>query len=85
MDYNYKNIQHTMTGGNKVTKKVIIKGSKGYKSMSIHKNGKKHHSKRRKLSDSEIETIKNGKFIPGLFSNVNENSKTKTRKNRKLV
>jgi hypothetical protein len=80
-DYSYKNIQHTMSGGNKITRKVAIKGTKGYKSISIHKNGKKHHSKRRKLSSEEIDTIKAGKFIPGLFSKLLTSS-SKTRKHK---
>jgi predicted aspartyl protease len=79
-DYSYKNIQHAMSGGNKVTRKVAIKGTNGYKSVIIHKNGKKHHSKRRKLSNQEIDTIKAGKFIPGLFSNLMVSSKTRKHK-----
>jgi len=79
MMFNYSNVQNCMTGGRKTTRKVIIKNGKGYKSVCTYKNGKKCNNKRKRLSTNEIQMIKMGKFIPGLFSDI---SAVKTRKNK---
>lgn len=79
MTFSYKNMQTSMSGGNKTTRKVIIKHGKGYKSVCTYKNKKKCHNKKKQLTKSEINKIKLGKFIPGLFSDI---SSTKTRKNK---
>ena len=79
MEFSYKNAQHVMEGGKKIVRTVKIKGNRGYKSISHHHNGVKTHSKRKKLSEEEIQMIKSGKFIPGLFSKMHAN---KTKKNR---
>lgn len=81
MGFDYVNTQKYMIGGKKSTRKVIIKNSKGYKSICTFKNGKKCHSRKKNLSKSEIHMIKMGKFIPGLFSDISK-SFTKTRKNK---
>ena len=41
MGFNYKNLQVSMAGGKKTTRKVIIKNGKGLKSVCTYKNGKK--------------------------------------------
>ena len=76
MKFSYKNIQQTMKGGRKITRKVIINRDNGHKSICVHKNGKKCSNTKKKLSKSEINSIKIGKFIPGLFNDL------KSRKNR---
>jgi len=76
MKFSYKNIQQSMKGGRKITRKVFIKNSKGHKSICVHRNGKQCINSKKKLSKSEINSIKIGKFIPGLFNDL------KTRKNR---
>jgi len=81
MGFNYKNLQVSMAGGKKTTRKVIIKNGKGLKSVCTYKNGKKCHNRQKNLSKSEIQMIKIGKFIPGLFSDVSATF-TKTRKNK---
>lgn len=81
MGFNFISNQKHMTGGKKTTRKVIIKNSKGYKSICTYKNGKKCHNKKKTLSKSEIQMIKMGKFIPGLFSDISATF-TKTRKNK---
>lgn len=70
-----------MSGGNKTTRKVIIKNDKGYKSVCTYKNRKKCHNKKKHLTKTEINMIKMGKFIPGLFSDISSTS-VKTRKNK---
>ena len=77
----YKNIEikHKQSGG-KIVRKVSIKHGKGYKSISNY-HGKKHIGTIRKtLKNNEIQMIKLGKFVPGLFSNCKSCSK----KRRKL-
>lgn len=81
MGFNYVNTQHHQMGGKKTTRKVIIKNNTGYKSVCTYKNGRKCHNKKKHLSKSEIQMIKMGKFIPGLFSDVSATF-TKTRKNK---
>jgi hypothetical protein len=82
MVFSYENKQISMTGGNKTTRKVIIKNGKGYKSVCTYKNKKKCYNKKKHLTKTEINMIKIGKFIPGLFSDISSIS-TKTRKNKK--
>ena len=85
MDYSYKNIQHSFKGGKKMTRRVIIKkNGKGHKSICSYKNGKKCYNKRKQLSDSEMNLISSGIFIPGLFNDLfSTNKKSRTKKNRK--
>ena len=81
MTFSYENTQVSMNGGKKTKRKVIIKNGKGYKSVCTYKNGKKCHNRKKHLSKSEIQMIKMGKFIPGLFSDISATF-TKTRKNK---
>jgi len=81
MGFDYTNVEISMKGGKRATRKVIIKNNKGYKSVCTYKNGKKCHNRKKHLSKSEIQMIKMGKFIPGLFSDVSATF-TKTRKNK---
>lgn len=81
MGFHYSNRQESMKGGKKTTRRVIIKNGKGYKSVCTYKNGRKCHNRKKHLSTSEIQMIKMGKFIPGLFSDISETF-TKTRKNK---
>jgi len=68
-----------MRGGKKITQKVKIVGSKGHKTVSIHKNGKNHHTKKSHLTKHEIKHIRKGKFIPGLFSGMYKTNTVKRR------
>lgn len=81
MGFDFSNTQYHQMGGKKTTRKVIIKNSKGYKSVCTYKNGRKCHNKKKSLTKSEIHLIKMGKFIPGLFSDISATF-TKTRKNK---
>jgi len=70
MGFNYKNLQVYMNGGKKTMKKVVIKNGKGFKYVCSYKNGTKCNNRKKHLSKSEIQMIKIGKFIPGLFSDM---------------
>lgn len=66
--FHYHNIEKRIHQGKHITRKVSIKGGKGYKSITMKKNGKKRTIKRA-LGVNEIQNIKNKKFIHGLFNN----------------
>jgi hypothetical protein len=83
MPYHYKNVQHTMTGGKKTIRKVEIKANRGTKSVCHIKKGKKCFEKTKRLSNQELQLIRLGKFIPGLFNDITT-SPGKTRKNRQM-
>jgi hypothetical protein len=77
--FKYSNVQHKIHGGSKMTHKVHIKNGKGYKSVTHVKHGKRLHHSRKALSTVEMGLIKIGKFIPGLFNDLNKKSKTRKR------
>ena len=74
--FKYENVEQVNTqSGGKIVRKVSIKQGKGYKSISRY-NRKKHIGTVRKLlKTGEIQMIKLGKFIPGLFKNCKSCSK----------
>ena len=78
--FSYKCIETKMKGGAKIIRKVTIKGKKGYKSVTTKKKNKKAKTVRKSLNPKQVEMVKKGKFIRGLFNDC-KNSKTK--KNRK--
>ena len=65
-NFHYYNTEKRVRGGKHITRKVIIKGGKGYKSVTI-KGGKQNRTVKRRLNKTEIEKIRKGKFIKGLF------------------
>lgn len=77
--FNYSNTQTHQTGGKKIVRKVLIKKGKGNKSVKYYKSGKLVSNIKRGLKPTEIEHIKMGKFIPGLFKDCQCN-KTKKRR-----
>ncbi len=66
--FHYHNTEKRIHQGKQITRKVIVKGGKGYKSITTKKNGKNRTIKRL-LHPNEIKNIKNKKFILGLFNN----------------
>ena len=67
-NFDYKNteVKHYQSGG-KVVRKVSITRGKGYKSVSKYHRKKHIGTVRKTLKKTEIQMIKLGKFIPGLF------------------
>jgi hypothetical protein len=81
--FNYENTEiKTQTGGKKIVRKVSIKNGKGYKSITKYHKGKKIGTMKKAIHKADIEMIKIGKFIPGLFLDCNCKER-KTRKSRK--
>lgn len=67
-DYNNTDVRPDKFGG-KIVRKVYIKKGKGYKSISKYHKKKHTGTVKKTLKTSEIQMIKRGKFIPGLFKN----------------
>ena len=72
-------------GSKRVTRRnnVVVKGTKGTKTVSIMENGKKVHKKTIPLTKQEIECIGRREFVPGLFKDCMMMRK-KGRKTRRL-
>jgi hypothetical protein len=77
-NYDNREVKVSQTGG-KIVRKVSIKNGKGYKSISRYHRKKHTGTVRKALKTGEIQMIKLGKFIPGLFNNC----KSCTKKRRK--
>ena len=88
-NFKYENIEKVNTQrGRRIVRKVSIKHGKGYKSISRYHKRKHTGTIKKTLKAAEIQMIKLGKFIPGLFNDCKTCSKiikkNKTRKqNRK--
>ena len=66
-NFHYYNTEKRKHSGKHITRKVVIKGGCGYKSVTI-KGGKRNRTVKRRLNKKEIEKIRKGKFIKGLFN-----------------
>jgi hypothetical protein len=77
--FNYENKETVIQQGGKMIRAVSIKQGKGYKSITKYHKGKKLYTVKKPIHKSDIELIKKGKFIPGLFKDC-KNCKTKRRK-----
>ena len=81
-NFNYQNTEVKKMYGGKIVRKVSIKNGKGHKSITKYHKGKKSYTNKKPIHKDHIELIKNGKFIPGLFSDCNCRKKNKTQKNK---
>jgi len=66
--FHYHNVEKRKHGKTHVMRKVVIKGGKGYKSVSRKQHGRKNRTIKRLLKQHEIADIKRGRFIGGLFT-----------------
>ena len=82
--FHYNNTETKHHRGKRTVRKVHIRGKTGYKSITKYVGGKRRGSVRHKLQSHEIDKIKEGKFIPGLFRDCKVCSRVmnSTRKNR---
>jgi hypothetical protein len=80
MGFNYENTEIKTQMGGKLVRKVSIKNSKGYKTVTKYRKGKKISSIKKHIHNDHINLIRSGKFIPGLFSDCKS---CKTKKNLK--
>lgn len=66
--FKYDNTEmRCMAGGGKILRRVKIRNDKGYKSVTYKRGGKKTTTVKKMLKGAEVNMIKMGKFIPGLF------------------
>jgi len=83
-DYKYDNTEIVdIQSGGKIVRKVSIKNGKGYKSISRYHKRKHAGTIKKNLKTAEIQMIKLGKFIPGLFNDCKSCSKRINNKTRK--
>ena len=82
-DFKYNNVEIKNQSGGKIVRKVSIKQGKGYKSISRYHKRKHTGTIKKNLKDAEIQMIKLGKFIPGLFNDCKTCSKRMNNKTRK--
>lgn len=83
--FNFQSKQIHQRGGKKTIRNVTIKKDRGYKSIVYYDQNKMVAKASEKLKNGEVELIKFGKFIPGLFKNMRKKltKKQKTRKTKK--
>jgi hypothetical protein len=75
----YDNKQHRIEGGKRIVHRVTVKNGRGTKRVSIFLRGRHVNTRKKRLTDHEIDHIKRKKFIPGLFNDLMR-SKTRRRK-----
>ena len=75
--FNYENIETKQIGGTKIIRKVSVKRGKGYKSITKYRRGKKISSVKKPIHSGDMNMIKGGKFITGLFKDCVNCYKTK--------
>uniref|UniRef100_A0A6C0B6B4 Uncharacterized protein n=1 Tax=viral metagenome TaxID=1070528 RepID=A0A6C0B6B4_9ZZZZ len=66
-NFHYHNTEKCVRAGKHITRKVVVKKGKGYKSITIKRGGKRNRTVKKMLNKDEIEKIRKGKFIKGLF------------------
>lgn len=77
--FNYKNTEIKLQNGGKIVRKVLIKKGKGYKSVTKFFKNKKISTVKKKINNKDVNFIKNGKFIPGLFLDCKCNKSRKSK------
>jgi len=81
--FHFSSTQKHQHGGKKTVRNVTIRHGKGHKKVTYYKGNKKISTVKKPLKSFEIELIKIGKFIPGLFKDCGCGKKRRTRKNKR--
>jgi hypothetical protein len=81
--FHFSSTQKHQQGGKKTIRNVTIRHGKGHKKVTYYKGNKKISTVKKPLKSFEIELIKVGKFIPGLFKDCGCGKKRGTRKNKR--
>ena len=81
--FHFSSTQKHQHGGKKTVRNVTIRHGKGHKKVTYYKGNKKISTVKKPLKSFEIELIKIGKFIPGLFKDCGCGKKKGTRKNKR--
>lgn len=81
--FHFSSTQKHQHGGKKTVRNVTIRHGKGHKKVTYYKGNKKISTVKKPLKSFEIDLIKIGKFIPGLFKDCGCGKKHRTRKNKR--
>ena len=81
--FHFSSSQKHQHGGKKTVRNVTIRHGKGHKKVTYYKGNKKISTVKKPLKSFEIDLIKIGKFIPGLFKDCGCGKKKRTLKNRR--
>ena len=82
-NFHFSSQQKYVNKGKKTVRKVVVRGGKGFKSVSNYHKGKHIYTAKKPLNTMEIAQIKLCKFIPGLFKDCPCNKTRKRRKHKK--
>jgi hypothetical protein len=82
-NFHFTSTQKHQYGGKKTIRHVSIKNGKGHKKVSHYNGNKLAGTVKKTLKKTEIEMIKLGKFIPGLFRDCQVSRKKGTTRYRR--
>lgn len=69
-EFTYDSKQHRIEGGKRIVHRVTVKNGRGTKRVSIFLRGRHVNTRKKRLTDHEIDHIRRKKFIPGLFNDL---------------
>lgn len=81
--FHFTSTQKHQHGGKKTVRHVSIKNGKGHKKVSHYRGNKLVRTIKKSLKKSEMEMIRLGKFIPGLFRDCQVSRKKSTTRYRR--
>ena len=81
--FHFTSTQKHQHGGKKTVRHVSIKNGKGHKKVSHYRGNKLIRTIKKSLKKTEMEMIRIGKFIPGLFRDCQVSRKKSTTRHRR--
>jgi hypothetical protein len=81
--FHFTSTQKHQHGGKKTVRHVSIKNGKGHKKVSHYRGNKLAGTVKKSLKKPEMEMIRLGKFIPGLFRDCQVSRKKGTTRRRR--
>jgi hypothetical protein len=81
--FHFTSTQKHQHGGKKTVRHVTIKNGKGHKKVSHYRGNKLIRTIKKSLKKTEMEMIRLGKFIPGLFRDCQVSRKKSTTRYRR--
>ena len=81
--FHFTSTQKHQHGGKKTVRHVSIKNGKGHKKVSHYRGNKLVRTIKKSLKKPEMEMIRIGKFIPGLFRDCQVSRKKSTTRHRR--
>jgi hypothetical protein len=81
--FHFTSTQKHQHGGKKTVRHVTIKNGKGHKKVSHYRGNKLVRTIKKSLKKTDMEMIRLGKFIPGLFRDCQVSRKKSTTRHRR--